>query len=50
MYIYSIERGEKMIHLTINIPEIITNIIVPIIPSLAANLIYDTYKKANYFL
>ena len=45
MYIYSIERGEKMIHLTINIPEIITNIIVPIIPSLAANLIYDTYKK-----
>jgi hypothetical protein len=34
-----------MIHLTINIPEIITNIIVPIIPSLAANLIYDTYKK-----
>jgi hypothetical protein len=42
MYIYSIERGDKMIQ------EIITNIIIPIIPSLAANLIYDTYKKANY--
>jgi len=37
-----------MINLTINIPEIITNIIIPIIPSLAANLIYDTFKKANY--
>lgn len=27
---------------------IIYNIIIPIVPSLIANLIYNTYKNANY--